>query len=429
MNEEYFIGRLCTQKKGKIHLMFATILLIVILNIPDLSFIGTEIVIVTTLFWMTTLLYCYKVSYKTTKQLIHSTILYFAIVVIYKLMGVSSAPWDLTAGYFGWLMAIVIGVNSLQLFNNKQLKILEYVFLVSIVASIVYVTHQGVRNLTLMDLEDAISQENASYSSLVMLFSGVCLIAVLRYKSLLQKGIYFVALVLALNVNFNILQRGTNIIFTVIMVILLLYFNYSKSEKIAKRAILLIVAISIFIYSGALITLLEWLIEFFPSERVADRFRSILIFLQTGDTYEAGTSLLTRTELAEQSLDVFSSSFQNVLVGIGDHRNLSSKIGNHSEIIDSLARYGLIGFSLIVQSFYNQYRFLSQLFREGGNLRYMVIVVYMMYLLRNINGNTMTTPVAILLFLYLPSIIYFIKNQKKYDSRSLWIRFNRIKCN
>ncbi len=406
MNSVNYIERLVSQDNNYI-LLIPTLILISIILIPDLSFIGTESIIICFLIWIGPIFSKFQRLDKRSRDVIVSAFIYFIIIFFYKFLGISLATWDIAAGYFGYLFAITISLISIQIFNDRVLKIIEFTFIVVTIAGIIYVTKQGLYNLTFMDVEEAISQENAAYSSLIMLFSGICFIAILNYQNKKYKIVYAIALILAINVNLSILQRGTNVIFTFAMIFLILYFRKIKERNFSKRIILIFLVCGVIYFTGAIIPILEMFINLIPSERVASRLESIIIFFQTKDAMEAGTSFTTRTQLAEQSLDTFFSSLSNFLFGIGDSRGFSQKIGDHSEIIDASARYGIIGLAIIVNIFYSQYRYLKCLIRNNIAVRFEILVVYFMYLLRNINGNTMTTPVAFLIFLYLPIVIYF----------------------
>ena len=410
MNSICYIGDL---RNGSRHivLFMTTILMISIMLIPDLSFIGTETMILVSAMWLGTIVSSFGKQRKLIRAMMVSAFLYFFLVFFYKFLGISEATWDIAAGYFGWMMTIIIGTYAIQIFPKVLLRWIEYVVMVVVVISIVYVTLNGQKNMLIMNMEDVISQESAAYGSSIMLFSGICFIALLGYKSKFKKIIYAIALLLALNLNFTIMQRGTNVVFTVLMLILI--FIFRKSTKSTAKFILFTFLIVILIYStGVYIAFLDFLVGMISSERVASRIASISIFLQTGDYLEAGTSFATRSDLTLTSLKTFYSSFSNFLFGIGDSRGFSTKIGDHSEIIDSLARYGILGFTFIFSSFCNQFRYLSKFLTVGDPIRYQILIVFIIYVPRNVIGNSMTSAIGILLFLYMPVVIYFIKIQK-----------------
>lgn len=393
-------------------LLGATLLMLSVVLIPDLNFIATEILLFVTFIWSFTILSYYPKVDIVIRRMSTFAILYFFLVLLYKILGISRATWDIAAGYYGWMFAIIVSAFSLQLFSDKKLRLLEFAILSVVLISIIYVTIQGNRNMQIMDMEDAISQESASYGSSIVLFSGICFIAFLKYKKLLYKIIYGVAFILAVYMNFVVMQRGTNVIFTVVMVLLL--FIYRKNQlKTIRLLFFVVLAFLLFLYStGAYVAFLDYIAELLPSERVADRIRSINIFIQTGDYLEAGTSLKTRSELTTSSINTFQSSIYSFFLGVGDSRGFSDKIGDHSEIIDCLARYGILGFSILLLALISQLKFFLKLLPKENPLHYQVLIVFFVFILRNLIGNTLTAPASILLFLYMPIVCYFIAKQE-----------------
>jgi hypothetical protein len=97
-------------------------------------------------------------------------------------------------------------------------------------------------------------------------------------------------------------------------------------------------------------------------------------------------------------------------VGVGDHRASNFVVGNHNELIDTLARYGVL-FSLILYGIIRgQHTFLKSIFDSTKNNRiyHQTMVVFGVYLLRNIAGNAFSTAVGIVMFIFLPCVIRLI---------------------
>ena len=411
MNQMRYIGKLCKSDNSHVLLLIANVIMAFFVLFPDLNFIVTEILLLVTLIWISSILMYFPRIDKISRKMLFCCFLFFLIVLFYKISGVSAAPWDFAAGYYGWLIAIMVCVVSIQIFPAKQLKFLEIAILAIVLCGIIYVTIKGNRNMQIMDLEDAISQESAAYGSTIVLFSGICFIAFLQYKKLTYKILYLAAFLIAVYMNFMVMQRGTNVIFTVLMVFLI--FIYRKKQHKRVRAILFIsFGLLLLVYStGIYSVVLDYLVENSPSERVADRFHAINIFLQTGDYVQAGSSLYSRTDLTLTSLHTWQRDASSLIFGIGDTRN-ENIIGSHSEIIDTLARYGIIGFFVLLVALFSQFRFFSKMLPKDNPLRAQVLIIFFIFVLRNIIGNTMISSVSILLFLYMPIVCYFLIKQE-----------------
>ena len=405
-----YIGQLYGKGNNLFLLLLANMIMMPVVLLPDLNFILTEVLLLVTIIGAIPILKLFPFVDRLSRRVLESCFLFFCIVLLYKVLGVSDSPWEYAAGYYCWMIVIFICIITLESFPERYLRILEIGILAISFLGIVYVIITGNRNMQFMDLEEAISQESAAYGSFIVLYSGICFIAFLNYKKFVYRILYFVAMLAAIYMNFAVMQRGTNVIFTILMFILIFIYRTKQHKKI--RTILFSIFVTLlFLYTtGAYITVFDYLAEISPSERMADRIRSINILLQTGDYVEAGSSIKTRSELTITSLDTFQSSGTNVLFGIGDTRN-EDLIGCHSEIIDTLPRYGLLGFAFLAFALLSQFHFFSKMLPKGSPLRSQTLIIFIIFILRNIIGNTLSHSVNVLLFLFLPAICLFITKQ------------------
>ena len=405
-----YVGRLYRKSNNLFLLLMANLIMLPVVLLPDLNFIITEILLFVTVIGAIPILQHFSLLDKTPKTVLISSFLFFCVVLFYKLIGVSDAPWEFAAGYYCWMFVLFVCIITLEICSEKWLKILEIGILLIALLGIVYVIITGNRNMQFMDLEEAISQESAAYGSFIVLYSGICFIAFLHYKKPFFRILYMVAMLTAIYMNFVVMQRGTNVIFTVLM--FLLIFIYRKKQHKRTRAVLFAIFVSLLLLytTGAYTGVMDFLAEVSPSERVADRFRAINILLQTGDYVEAGSSIKTRSELTITSLNTFQNNGTSILLGIGDTRN-EDIIGCHSEIIDTLPRYGLFGFLFLAYALLGELKFFSRMLPQGEPLRSQVLIVFLIFILRNIIGNTLLPSVIVLLFLFLPIVCYFVTKQ------------------
>ncbi len=410
MGSVRYIGRLYRKGNNQFLLLLANLIMLPVVLLPDLNFIITEVLLFVTIIGTVPIILHFSSLGRLPKTVLISSLFFFCIVLSYKLLGVSDAPWEFAAGYYCWMIVIFICIVTIETVSEKHLKALEIAILIITFLGIVYVTITGSRNMQFMDLEEAISQEGAAYGSFIVLYSGICFIAFLHFKKTLYRILYLVAMLAAIYMNFAVMQRGTNVIFTVLMFFLIFIYRNKQHKRI--RAVLFSILITLlFLYTtGTYIDVMDYIADISPSERVADRIKAINILLQTGDYVEAGSSIKSRSELTLASLQTFKSSGSNFLFGIGDTRN-EDLIGCHSEIIDTLARYGLFGFTILIVALLSQFKFFSRLLPKGEPLRSQVLIIYLIFVLRNIIGNTLIPSVNVLLFLFLPIVCYFLTKQ------------------
>lgn len=397
-------------------LSFATVLLFcIILTTPALVKIGTEMVILTTAIWLYVFFTRYNTIRNGAKKLILLSLCYLLIIIFYKLCGVSTASWEYAAGYAGWIVAEIIGIYLASNASERQNQKLFWVIAISEVANVTYIAVAGTRSIRTAGQIAGVEMTTAMFSTAFMLFSGVLLILLLHTKRTILKSVAFFSIIAVLYVNFSVLQRGINAILTLAMFALIVLFNTKRSRRAYGICFLMGFIILCAYLSGLYIPALQWVESIIPSERIASRIHSINLLLQTNDYIYAGTSVRTRGILINNTWTTFTSSAGNILLGVGDHRSSNAIIGNHNELIDSLARYGVLISLLLYRLVRRQALFLKSLFSatKNNSVYHQAMVVFITYLARNIMGNAFSTAVGIVMFVFLPCVIKLINHENK----------------
>lgn len=330
----------------------------------------------------------------------------FAILILrllYRIVGYS----DFSSGDLSWTLSGVISVVAMSLFSDRDFRVVFSSFTVILVVFMTVLLLAG-RSL---EENEATLIASTSLGSMLMLITGMSLIMLLRVKSLSHKAIAIVLLVLTIYINLFIFQRGTNILFTFIEVLIILVL--SLKSKIVVRIVLLGILIGVLsLYlTGFYVTVFDWIASVVPSERLAVRFEQLSYYLQFGDLSVAGGSLESRAVLMRRSWDAFIS---NPIFGAGEHRGNNLIIGHHSLILDNLGAFGILGAILLFIYFKMQYKImLSALNKKDDSvLFWQCTVVFLFYLLRNAYGIVATAAVNFTLLVYFPLMIQIIKNSR-----------------
>ena len=168
---------------------------------------------------------------------------------------------------------------------------------------------------------------------------------------------------------------------------------------------------------------MNWILENIQSERLAERFNDLLDFKKSGGDVNkiSEGSLSERLMLAKTSLNSFFSSPISILIGIGDHTTsfggdlIKSGVGGHSEFIDVLARYGLVGGFVFWNIMKQYYCVLKKVAVERDLLKY-VNVVYFVIVLTGFLNNIFQPSMMFFIFIVFPLIIEFtnVNNNKSY---------------
>ena len=134
----------------------------------------------------------------------------------------------------------------------------------------------------------------------------------------------------------------------------------------------------------------------------------MLSLLQSGSMEATGGSLAFRYNLILTSLGTFTSSLGAFVLGVGDHRvsvhSADLLIGNHSQLLDTFARYGVVGGACFVWLLAHLKKGMCRISRlpAGTLLRTQMLVLFVFFLLRTLLGTTLIGSVAAQLFVTIP---------------------------
>lgn len=228
------------------------------------------------------------------------------------------------------------------------------------------------------------------YNSLVF-FIGLQLYQ-LRKSSLLYSIISFFLVCIALIFMLSIETRAISLFLTIALCLIIIIKTTTKS----KRKFVWIGLVLVVLFSS---TIISGLIEVLP-ERVAIRL-SALFNPKSGES----ETYLTRFDLAMVDLKTFTSSLDNFLWGIGDHRGRDywNLIGQHSFLLDTLAKYGLIGAIFVVKIIASIY----VAFKKGlsGSLFNNIFVpMFVVFILMSFTSHSFDVIIGVSCFVMIASI-------------------------
>jgi hypothetical protein len=257
----------------------------------------------------------------------------------------------------------------------------------------------------LQELGSSVISTSFSTTSLIVL--SVSLFVLLNSKSpiirILSAGIVIISFYFIVFCG----QRGSVVILMLFSVAFIIYerFYHKSGRNNASRLIALVGGFLIIAIFGD--ELLTFLIRLSPSERLTERF------LDLQNTYDNGVSddsFSGRLSLEIMSIQTWLSDVVSFFFGIGDHRNemntglsgfVSTGIGGHSELIDSLARYGIVGLGIIVYLYKYIWKFTLSLF-EDTKQKNQVRAILILSVLISLTKGLFFPEIGISLFLLLP---------------------------
>lgn len=254
----------------------------------------------------------------------------------------------------------------------------------------------------------------------VCLFSIGMLVMVIdnmkgRFHRLLMLGAMLIIAFFILFVN----TRGTATLLLGVMIVGLFLAKFEPKRANVRSYYITNILFIILVGAFIVIPLLLWLLENMESKRLADRLNDVLSFINSkGDVNSVSDSgsMSARIALSKTSLNTFFSNSINMLIGIGDHTveigmNLhKTGIGNHSEFIDVLARYGLVGAFVFVKILKSYYHNIKNITTSRRLIKY-VNVIFFTFILYGFLNNCFYPIIHIFMFIVFPIVIVLI-NQK-----------------
>lgn len=344
---------------------------------------------------------------------------------IYKILGISSAA---LGNYINITVFYTMPICMLYVqkhYSIKQKQLLSFmiisVFFISIVSNIIL--YNNLSSITQWSFTAAAKDEemarlynlgDTSFTVASMVYSGVLTILTLLSRKI-WRIFFLLGLITVLYYNFVCAGRASVILLIVIMIFCLILVYSTGGFRLSRAlAILLPSILIIFVLGGPLFHFMGDVVE---NERLSVRMHALGVLFEGGDTSDEDT--LERGKISMLSIKTWLRNPITFVMGIGDHRYeagsveqvYSIGIGGHSSFFDTLARYGLLGFSLWISLFINIFKYFRHLVNDKilGDLLYVACI---MAFARSFTGGVFHAPFAIMTFILLPCSITLLLKTK-----------------
>lgn len=332
---------------------------------------------------------------KEDLKLIVVLICWFALIILYRILRISSAEWGNYMNTICFFSPVLMMLFVKKYMSLRQKKILA----------------NGILLIIVIGLADGIiliseSIDPTSVNTVALLSFDACLFLFLNSRNVKKKIWYLIIMAEAFFYIVFCGMRGSVVIFLLLSIFLIIFsrfFNQKTTKTIWFVLLAILFLLMIFFSESILI----FLISITNSERLVARFRDLLNVLQKGLTEN---SLSGRWGLIMLSLQTFCRNFNSILVGIGDHRYentfgldgyYASGIGGHSEFIDTLARYGVLGAIITIVLFYLIYKNLIKK-QYNKSYRFQILSIALVFLMIGFTKGLYLPNIGIISFLLFP---------------------------
>ena len=352
--------------------------------------------------------------------LVNSVLLYVIVIFGYKFIGFSSAAWgnymhQLSFFVILLLMALVIKKKSIRpnsVFLWAIFLIIAFNVVDNIRLSILYPQINTGRLYMDEELLASINAGGTRFYTFSLFFFMVCYFVFLNCK---QKKIRFLMLTCALITAIYISAfclKASVVVYFLISIIFLFYAKKTKRKKVffmvlGITALMLFIIVSFFEE-----TIINFIVSISPDERLSTR----LVTLINPEDEEAQIGTLTgRTKLYMLSIETWLSDIGPFLFGIGDQRvafgAVATGIGQHADLLDSLARYGLLGLMLLFLIFKYAFQKLLSVFDEEYKLQ--IICIIIVFLLCGLTKGIFFPSSGFVIFLLLPLTAELVNSKER----------------
>lgn len=342
---------------------------------------------------------------------------YFCLQLIYKLLSISTATWAHYSTSFKFFFFLFVMILIVPYLSPKQKKVIISVTALSMIITMgdnlrLYSQYGATRFVHLFQQQRfSTNSVNTTFVGAILFLNAILFIDFFYVKANYKKVVLIIFSFFNLFFMLIIAQRMMILVLILLMYPLLIIY---RKEFTRKRTIfvflLCIILLGIVFQYRSVINFLDSIIS---SGRMSLRFSQIDLFLSTGDIAEAGGTLNGRTQLMLRSLETWFSSFSNFMIGAGDHRGSYNIIGNHSEIFDECARYGLVGLliSIPLTIFYLKQIKQCSGCRYNSPIMRQITVVEFIYVLRALLGSVYEAAIGVQMFVFLPVAVSLIEER------------------
>ena len=366
-------------------------------------------------------------AYKKNSVIVVSTLLYVAVVLVYKLSGVSSAHF----GYYLVQMRFYLIVLLLPLvprdytqpLAKKLWWMLMFIMLFNIAdnirLSILYPEINIIRHSLDESFLSSINAGTGSFYTFSLFFFLVSFFVYLNTElRKIKLFSLFAAAITAIYICWFSLKASV-FMFFFLSIVLVYYAKKAQNRKLFLGITILsgiIIVLIVDVFSDEII---DYIIMLSPNERLTMR----LVTIVNDDASEAHEATITgRTTLYMLSVKTWLTNVTTFFLGIGDHYDTlnpeKTGIGQHADFLDVLARYGLVGGSLVFVMLRSCFKYILSLF--DNKYRLQIGTIFFVYFLCGFSKHIFEAGIGCVVFILLPlSAIILKSNKQNYNKYKL----------
>ena len=342
-------------------------------------------------------------------KLLNCVLLYLILVFGYRLFGVSDAAWGNYMHQLGFflVMLFMLFLKKERMLAQEKILLLAVLGIIAInVVDNIYLSilyPQLNTGRTYMD-EEFLATLNAGgspYYTFVLFCFDICFFVFLNSnRKLVRNTALACAIICAVYICGYCFKASVVVYFF----LSLLFIYYAKRTKNQFKFLFvfsitcLLAYITVSLFSEEIVDFVKYIS---PNERLTTRFVTLV------DSEDADANMVTvtgRTSRYLESVEGWLTDIGTFLFGMGDHRAVfrggETGVGQHSDLLDSLARYGLFGILLLAFIFKYAFNYILSCFDKKYRLQ--IICILVVFLLCGLTKKIFFPSSGFAIFLLLP---------------------------
>lgn len=344
------------------------------------------------------------------------------IVVSYHIIGLSTASIGKCIRYWEWFMSVIMGWFCCVFLSEKRQKWVLYsvsfVVVINLLDNIriTYGLDPESIELLMNEMHEMVSFVNfggTSFTGVALFFCMIAFMSIL-YSSGYKRMIFVVMFCISTYYTVYCGMRGTTVIMLLLFLVVSIYSYNRKSGKLLGRLFSYFMIFAFVIVLSAGDTIVDMVVSVLPSERLAIRFMDAYSVTNEGISDDSFTG---RTRLYEISINSWLDNWLSFCFGIGEKayekgvvdKYSAAGISGHSDLIDLLAKFGIMGSSIFFYLFYIIFKLYKKAFHKFRFCN-QILAIYIIFILYGVLKRIFSMDIALVIFVLLPLAGWYLSN-------------------
>ena len=338
-------------------------------------------------------------------------VLYVVVLLLYVLLGkqihinglaYSLSPFNRLMIEAAWILPSIVIFNVLLLRNSKALyRYIGYGSIIILAISFIYIlpslfahSHFLREEFDSESVPLGLPEYDLMHSYALMIFP-LCLL--FKRKDGFRKFLVLLSVILFFYVVIKT-EVTTSFFISIISILLVLFYRPNrKSQSVLSFSVLLIIVMVLY-YSGAMISIVEFLLPYFDGSTIAFKLNDIHDSLLEGKL--TGDTLTGRTDYHGMSINAFLS---NPVIG-------SMPVGGHSKILDTLGAMGLLAFIPYIMIIISTLKYYTKRVSQSVDMRVYLFVSFLLASVFLYTKGIFGAPGYLFMFVIVPATIMTLQD-------------------